>query len=106
MFRVRLALKDEGVIFCDKAGPLGFVGKTLLQENIVYPERDIWDSDQAAYAIWVTPTLRVREKPGATVVDVTLIIDYRGMFTLYAFFGTARSAGGIEGWVFDRTFME
>lgn len=106
IFRVRQALKDEGVIFCDKAGPIGFTGNELVQGDIVFPERLIQDSNQLAYAIWVTPTLRVREKSGATIVDVTLIIDYRGLYTISSWSGTAKSAGGIEGSVFDLTFSE
>lgn len=108
VFRVRQALKDEGVIFCDKSDALGFQGRALLRDDVVYPEQGIWDSDQILYAVWVTPTIRVRERSGATVVDVTLSIAYNRLWqgALSIFSGTARSAGGIEGWVFDRTFME
>lgn len=102
IFRVRQTLKDEGVVFFDRSGPRGYATGELFRDNIVYPDKEMFDP--IAYALWITPSLRVRETSGATVVEVTLVIEYKGLRTIAS--GTARSAGGLEGQLFAQTWKE
>lgn len=101
IFRVRQTLKDEGVVFFERSGPLGYSADEF-RGTIVYPDRGTFDP--WLYAVWVTPSVRVRELSGATVVEVTTVIEYKGMRTTAS--GTARSAGGLEGQLFVETWKE
>ncbi|NWG12511.1 MAG: PDZ domain-containing protein [Acidobacteria bacterium] len=101
IFRVRQPLKDEGVVFFDRSGPLGYAAEDLNRGNIVHPDRGMFD---ILYAVWITPSLRVRELSGATLVEVTMVIEYKGLRTIAS--GTARSAGGLEGQLFAQICKE